>query len=337
MDGGGGDARLAQVPGHLVGPVLGAGEDQSVFHPLLLHEMGQQIGLVPLVHQVDALADHLHRGGDGIYRHLNGILQQRVHQIGDLRRHGGREKEGLLPLRQPFENLAHVVDEAHVQHPVGLVQDEDLQSLQRDEALVPEVHQPAGGGHQNVYPPLQRLHLGVLAHAAEDDGVAQLQVFAIGFKALADLDGQLPGGSENQSPDGPLEARFGLQALQNGGRKGTGLAGARLGAAQHIPPGQGGGNGLLLNGRGPLVALLLQGLQYGGAQPQVFKLHSKLPFPAAVILPLFSAELSAPARAFPCGLGRYLPSSFSRSRTTWAVWASSCPVGQGTVRSAYLQ
>ena len=56
------------------------------------------------------------------------------------------------------------------------------------------------------------------------------------------------------------EIYYGCQPLQNGGGEGTGLACAGLGAAQHIPPGQGGGDCLLLDGRGFDIALLLQGL-----------------------------------------------------------------------------
>ena len=318
VDGGGGDARLAQVPGHLVGSVLGAGEDQGVFRPLPLHEMGQERGLVPLVHQIDRLADHLHRGGDGVYRHLDGIFQQGIYQLADLRGHGGGEKQGLLLLGQPLEDFPHVVDKAHVQHPVGLVQHENLQGTQGDKTLVVEVHQPPRGGHQDVNPLFQGLHLGVLAHPAEDDGVARLQVFAISVKALADLDGQFPGGGEDQSPDGPFGASDGLQPLQNRCGEGAGLACARLGAAQHVPPGQGGGDGLLLDGRGFFITLLLQGLQDGGVQPQVFKLHE--------ILPSFYSprtDSRSGPRSFPVGWGRCRSVSHSRSRTIRAVRASS--------------
>ena len=62
VDGGGGDARFGQVTGHFVCPMLGAGKDQGVFDPLLFHQMGQQAGLVALVHQVDRLANNLYRG-----------------------------------------------------------------------------------------------------------------------------------------------------------------------------------------------------------------------------------------------------------------------------------
>ena len=105
-----------------------------------------------------------------------------------------------------------------------------LQLFQGDKALIVEVHEPSGGGHQDVYPFFQGLHLGILAHAAEDDGVAQLQVFAIGRETLADLDGKLPGGGEDEGAD---HAGFGhtpAEPLEDGGGKDAGLAGASLGA-----------------------------------------------------------------------------------------------------------
>ena len=258
MDGGGGHPRLLQVPGHFVGPVLGAGEHQGVLHPQLPHQVGQQAGLVVLVHKIHALLNGLHRGGDGVHRHPGGVVEQRVHQVPDLRGHGGGEEQGLLLPGQPLQDLLHVVDKAHVQHPVRLVQDEDVQIVQTDKALVVEVHQPPGGGDKDVHAPAQGLHLGVLAHAAEDDGVAQGQIFAIGLKALADLDGQLPGGGEHQCPDGVAGDGLGGEPLENGGCEGAGLARARLGAAQHVPARQGGGDGFLLDGGGGVIAHLPQ-------------------------------------------------------------------------------
>ena len=54
-----------------------------------------------------------------------------------------------LGLNAPILRALDVVDKAHVQHPVGLVQHENLQGIQGDKALVVEVHQAAGGGHQD--------------------------------------------------------------------------------------------------------------------------------------------------------------------------------------------
>ena len=273
VDGGGGDTRLDQIPGHLVGPVLGAGKHQGVFHVQLPDEGGEQPGLVAAVHVVELLVDHLHRGGDGVDRHPGGVVQQGVHQPLHLGGHSGGEKEGLLLGGQPAKDAAHVVDEAHVQHPVGLVQHEDLQPGQVDELLAVEVAQAAGGGHQDVHAIFQPLHLGGLAHAAEDDGGAQGQVLAIGLKALLDLEGQLPGGGEDQGPDGAALGLMAAKLLENGGGEGAGLSGAGLGAAQHVPAGQRGGNGFCLDGRGLLVALVGQGPQDGLVEAEFLKGH----------------------------------------------------------------
>ncbi len=40
--------------------------------------------------------------------------------------------------------------EAHVEHPVGLIEDEDLDRLEADGAALEQILQPAGGGDQDV-------------------------------------------------------------------------------------------------------------------------------------------------------------------------------------------
>ena len=86
------------------------------------------------------------------------------------------------------------MDKAHVQHPVGLVQHKNFQCGQVDKALPDQVIQPSRAGDEDVHALFQRFHLRCLSHAAKDDGAAQFQVLAVGFKAFADLQGQLPGG-----------------------------------------------------------------------------------------------------------------------------------------------
>ena len=320
MDGGGGDARLYQIPGHLVGPVFGASKDQRIFYAQLVHQQGEQLGLVAPVYKVHRLADGLHRRGHRVHRHPGGVVKQRVDQLSDFFGHGSGEKQGLLFLRQPLENLLYVVNKAHIQHPVGLIQHKDFKIIQMDEALLIQVTQAAGCGHQNVYAFPQFLYLGCLSHTAKNYRAAQGQMTAVVFKALTDLDGQLPGGSEDESTDGVPGYRLAAQPLENRGGKGTGFSGARLGAAQHVPPRQGRGNGLLLDGRGLFIALLLQSSQDLGTQPQIFKCHGVRSFFS------FGSGGETPRGgrpAVPCGLGCHCAET---SSSTWAtLWASSCP------------
>ena len=59
--------------------------------------------------------------------------------------------------------------------------------------------------------------------------------------------------------------------LDHGDAEGEGLSGTGGGLGDHIFPLHKAGNGLLLNGGGIAVALLLQGLQHLLGQPQAFK------------------------------------------------------------------
>src|SRR5207302_584598 len=67
-------------------------------------------------------------GGGGWPRHLDahGILEERVHQALDLQRHGGGEEQRLPAQGEQLADALDVGDEAHVEHAVGLVDDEDF-------------------------------------------------------------------------------------------------------------------------------------------------------------------------------------------------------------------
>ena len=94
-----------------------------------------------------------------------------------------------------------------------------------------------------------------------------MRVLAVLDKILVDLQGQFPGGGEDEGADGrALAAAVGAQPLEDRGGKGAGLAGPRLGAAKEVPPGKYRGNGLFLNGGGGLVPHLRQGFLNGGRE-----------------------------------------------------------------------
>ena len=274
VDGGGGKAVPAEVFRHPVGPVFGAGEYQSAVGPQGLQQPGQQLPLVGFVHKADLLADGLHRGGRGRDLDEYRLVQHAGGQLLDGRGHGGAEQQSLPLGGQLGQHLFHVMDKAHVQHPVGLVQHKGLHGVQPQQALAHEVVEPPGGGHQDVGPFLQRLHLGRLTHAAEDDAAGQRQVAGVGGDAFPDLDGQFPGGGEDEHPQG----LFGLagQSLQKGKGESGCLAGAGLGTAQQIPPGQNRRNRLLLDGGRGGVSLFRNRLYQGLCEAKLRKIHNNI-------------------------------------------------------------
>ena len=162
---------------------------------------------------------------------------------------------------------------AHVQHPVGLVQHEDLHTGQIRQPLTNQVVQAAGAGDEHVHPFGHGCGLGALAHAAEHHGVADGGVLAQLGEALADLQSQLPGGGKHQRPHLAAGRAAGRQQLQHGQGKGGGFAGSGLGAAQQVPALQHRRNGLGLNGRRLGVALLFHGAQKGAGKGKFTEIH----------------------------------------------------------------
>ena len=109
----------------------------------------------------------------------------------------------------------------------------------------------------------QRLDLGAVFHAAEHDGDGEAHVAAIGAEALADLAGEFAGGGQNQDPGAAPGRGRGVcgEALQDRQGKGRRLAGAGLGDAQQVAPGEDEGDGLSLDRGGDGVVLFGQRLE----------------------------------------------------------------------------
>ena len=79
-----------------------------------------------------------------------GSLQELVGEALDFGRHGRGEEQRLAARRQQLADALDVGDEAHVEHAVGLVDDEDLDAGQQQLAALEMIEQPAGRGDQHV-------------------------------------------------------------------------------------------------------------------------------------------------------------------------------------------
>ena len=128
-------------------------------------------------------------------------MQNRGGELDDFWRHGGREEERLPLFRQCFQYFFNVMNEAHVEHPVGFVEHEILDVPQVKVPLTDQVEQAARRGDQNIDTPDQPLGLRILVDAAENHRVRQAGMAAIGGEALRDLNRQLPGWREHEAPD----------------------------------------------------------------------------------------------------------------------------------------
>ena len=172
-----------------------------------------------------------------------------------------------LRLDQQVEDPADVGHEAHVQHPVRLVEDEDLDLAEVGRALADEVEQAAGRGDEDLDAGAQLLDLRVERHAAVDHRArAAGDVAAVGLHRLGDLDRELAGRRQDEAADrvaGRRErgVRVGLEAVEDRQRERGGLAGAGLGGGEDVAALEHEGDGPFLDGRGLRVALLGDGLR----------------------------------------------------------------------------
>jgi len=170
------------------------------------------------------------------------------------------------------------VDEAHVEHAVGFVEDEDLDGGKIHGALADMVEQAAGCRHQDVDAALQRLDLRPDADAAEDQGRLQRQEMAVGAHAFLDLGGQLARRREHQHARlAALGGGARADQLQDGQGEAGGLAGAGLGGGHQVAAGENDGNRLGLDRRRLGVTFFGDGAKNLGTQAKFGKAHDGVP------------------------------------------------------------
>ena len=232
---------LDQLLRQAVGAVLGAGEDERLVDPPEGDELAEQVALAFAVHGDHELLDQL-RGGVA-RRDLDeaGVDEDAAGELRGLVRERRGEQQVLPLRRQEVDDPADVADEAHVEQPVGLVQDEDLDARQVDGPLGNVVEQAARGGHDDLGPAAELGRLGLEADAAVDGGGLDRATRAVGPHALLDLDAELARRDDGEDADRRARGGWGrtrrllrgveAPTLVEGGRD---RAGAAAGGATRV-------------------------------------------------------------------------------------------------------
>ena len=296
-----GKAFALKFLGQLLGLPLGGGEDDGLTKAGVVQAGAQQLATVSRVVDIDhVVIDRRER----LFAALDGqplrILQQLVGQVANVVRDGGGEAHGLALGRQHFGNAEHILGEAHVQHPVGLVQHQHFQARQVDLAVFQLVDQTAGRGHQHFIRHGQcPCLMEVRGPPGDADGAGARQQPRQRVAGARDLLGQLAGGREHQhgGAEGracrtatlaPLATvvlvivarvmalggtllRVQRHALQGRQQEGCRLAGTGGRRGDQVVAGQQHRNGLRLHGRRMDDVQALKGLDQRLDQPQLGK------------------------------------------------------------------
>jgi hypothetical protein len=145
------------------------------------------------------------------------------------------EKRGSgTPRRNQAEDALDVGDEAHVEHPVGLVHDHDLHAREEELAALDVVEEAAGRRDEHVHAPVDERVLVLEAHAADEEGLRELQV----RRVLVEVLGHLAASSRvgHRTRERGIRARGPplREARDHGAARSRRLARSRLGDAQDV-------------------------------------------------------------------------------------------------------
>ena len=175
-------------------------------------------------------------------------MQEGFGDAADFGRHRRGEEQRLPRERDHLADAFDVGNEAHVQHAVGFVDDQQFDAGEQQAAALGMVEQPAGGCDQHVDAARQ---LGVLVaerNAADQKRDVEFLAGAVFVEVLLHLGGEFARRFQDQ---GAGHSGAGAALFQHGEHRkdeGSGLAGAGLGDAENVPAGQNVGDRLFLNG-----------------------------------------------------------------------------------------
>ena len=178
-------------------------------------------------------------------------------------------------LGQARDDLPDVVDEAHVEHAVGLVEDEDFDPVESDGAVLHEVHETPWRGDEDVDAACEGTDLLAHRHTADGESDAPLEMTGHRSGSFEDLRRQFARRAEHEDA-AALRRRTpfaGRETVENRQREGRRLAGPGLGDADQVAPGENNGNRRRLDRRRVGVALVGERTKNGLGKAEVSKLH----------------------------------------------------------------
>ena len=173
-----------------------------------------------------------------------------------------------------LQDPADVGQEAHVEHPVGLVEDQHLEVVEPRVRETEVVEEAARRRDDHVHAGAEGVLLGTHADAAEDGGRRERRVHRQRAGVLVDLRGELAGRRQDQGAGDA--ALLPEEAVQDGQDEGRRLAAPRHRAGEHVAPFEGGRDGVGLDRRGTVKAELLDAAQERRVELEGSERHREL-------------------------------------------------------------
>ena len=149
--------------------------------------------------------------------------------------------------RDEFGDALDIGDEAHVEHAIGFVDNEDVDPCQQQFAALEVIEKSPGRGDQHIGSALQLAVLLLEGNAADQQSDVKLVVLAVGDEIFLDLGGQLTRRLEDQCARHASAGTALFQLCQHRQHEGSGLARPGLCDTKQVAAAEGRGDGPGLN------------------------------------------------------------------------------------------
>ena len=251
--------------------VLGVGEHQAAGRILLAQQMHQQRNLLLDRRVVQRLRDLVGGALVRLDAHELRIVHVLVGELGNAVGKRGREQHAQARggRRHAPQQETDVLDEAEVEHAVGLVEHHHLHRLEVEHTLLEVIDDAPGRADQHVHALFQHAPLRVVTGTAEDETQPESGVRAQRHGILVNLHRQFARRREHDRTRLRRTAVFRQvrqQIIEGGEQERRGLAGAGLRLAGDILPGQCQRQGLGLDRRAEFETGLAHALKQGLGQ-----------------------------------------------------------------------
>ena len=163
---------------------LAIAKDQRALHIFMRHHLTQCRALVfwEFGHGYHGVGNAF---GDGSRRRNGDFLridQKCVSQSSDFGAQRRGKQKRLANTRQHFDNARDIRDKSHVEHAIGLVDNQYLDAAEHQLATVSHIDQAARRGDDHIRMLRQRSLLVRHGFAADQNGMAELMKFIVGGK-----------------------------------------------------------------------------------------------------------------------------------------------------------
>jgi len=266
-------AAAVECVGELVNFVPCAAKNDRSLRVLDIEDAAKRSGFVATTHHIGRLLDERHVvfvGGLLGDPYMQWIVEVMFDEVVNARGHRGGEQHCLAVGRCLAEDFFEVFGEAHVEHFVGLVQDDNADVLKLECAPLDVIDRPTRGSHDDVDAAPKLLQLLLDGLTTVDRQYTGTNASAVLVDCFRDLHGQFSCWNQDEGDGGDLVAVV-LETLEDGEGECSRLAGTGGSLAKQIATRHNQRDCFGLNGRGFFVTLLGELIQDGIIEAKVSK------------------------------------------------------------------